>query len=184
MQAVELLALVESVQKLKCETQTVEVKAAHLGCPTKLYPTLSDFSNQDDGGVFLFGVDEASGFQVVGVYDAQDLQKKVVEQCKQMEPAIRPLFTFCEINGMIVAAAEIPAVDISERPVYYRGVGRVKGSFVRVGDADEAMSEYEIYSYDAFRKRTQDEKRQIVAFRRGSFGAIFHVREKRAKESD
>ncbi|MCL1917810.1 MAG: putative DNA binding domain-containing protein [Peptococcaceae bacterium] len=161
MQADELVALVKRVQKLKCETQTLEVKAAHLGCPTKLYPTLSDFSNQDDGGILLFGVDEESGFQVVGVYNAQDLQKKVVEQCKQMEPMVRPLFTICEIDGKIVVAAEIPAVDISERPVYYRGVGRVKGSYVRVGDADEVMSEYEMYSYDAFRKRVQDDLRIV-----------------------
>jgi ATP-dependent DNA helicase RecG len=161
MQAIELAELVERVQKLKCETQTLEVKAAHLGCPTKLYPTLSDFSNQDDGGILLFGVDEETGFGVVGVYDAQDLQKRVIEQCKQMEPMVRPLFTFCEIDGKVVAAAEIPAVDISERPVYYRGVGRVKGSFVRVGDSDEVMSEYEIYSYDAFRKRVQDDLRKV-----------------------
>jgi ATP-dependent DNA helicase RecG len=161
MQAIELVSLVERVQKLKCETQTLEVKAAHLGCPTKLYPTLSGFSNQDDGGIFVFGLDEESGFQIVGIYDAQDLQKKVVEQCKQMEPAVRPLFTFCEIDGKIVAAAEVPAVDILERPVYYRGAGRVRGSFVRVGDADEVMSEYEIYGYDAFRKRVQDDLRKV-----------------------
>jgi ATP-dependent DNA helicase RecG len=65
------------------------------------------------------------------------------------------------IELKVVASAEIPAVDISERPVYYRGVGRVKGSYVRVGDADEVMSEYEIYSYDAFRKRIQDDLKKV-----------------------
>lgn len=57
-----------------------------MGCPKRLYDTLSSFSNQDSGGVLLFGIDEKSGFVPVGVYDAQDLQKKVTEQCNQMEP--------------------------------------------------------------------------------------------------
>jgi ATP-dependent DNA helicase RecG len=161
MQIDEMIMLVKQVQKLKCETQTIEVKAAQQGCPTKLYPTLSGFSNQDDGGIIIFGVDESIGFAVVGVYDPQDLQKKVTEQCKEMLPMVRPLFTVGEIDGKTIVTAEIPAVDISERPVYYRGVGRVKGSYVRVGESDETMSEYEIYSYDAFRKRTQDDLRKV-----------------------
>ncbi len=59
----------------------------------------------------------------------------------------------------MIVSAEIPAVDIAERPVYYAGVGRIKGSYVRVGESDEPMSEYEIYSYEAFRKRIQDDIR-------------------------
>lgn len=36
-------------------------------------------------------------------------------------------------------------MDISERPCYYRGAGRTKGSYVRVGDADLLMTDYELY---------------------------------------
>jgi len=161
MQTEALAALVGRVQKMKCETQTLEVKAAQGGCPTRLFDTLSSFSNQDDGGIILFGLDEKQEFAVVGVYDPQDLQQKINEQCKQMEPTVRALFTICEVDGKVVVSAEIPAVDISERPVYYSGVGRIKGSYVRVGEADELMSEYEIYSYDAFRKLTHDELRTV-----------------------
>ena len=161
MQPEDLCALVKRVQTLRCESQTIEVKSAHDGCPTRLFDTLSGFSNQDDGGIILFGVDENRGYFVVGVYDAQDLQSKVTEQCKQMEPIVRPLFTVCDIDGRVIVSAEIPSVDISERPVYYRGVGRTRGSYIRVGGADEQMSEYEIYSYDAFRKRTRDDLRIV-----------------------
>lgn len=35
---------------MQCESQTLELKAAHEGCPGKLYDTLSAFSNQDTGG--------------------------------------------------------------------------------------------------------------------------------------
>ena len=72
----ELLELARNICKQKSETQTVEIKSAHVDCPKRLYDTLSSFSNQDTGGILLFGIDEKSGYQVVGVYDPQDLQKK------------------------------------------------------------------------------------------------------------
>lgn len=161
MQIEELKKLVLEIHNRKTESQTIELKSAEKGCPTRLFDTLSSFSNQDDGGIIIFGVDESDGFSVKGVYDAQDLQKKVTEQCKQMEPMVRALFTVCDIGGKIIVSAEIPGVDISERPVFYRGVGRIKGSYIRVGESDEPMSEYEIYSYEAFRKRIRDDIRTV-----------------------
>ncbi|MDR1158166.1 MAG: putative DNA binding domain-containing protein [Oscillospiraceae bacterium] len=159
MQSEVLVKLVLEIRAQKCETQTLEVKAAHLGCPSKLFDTLSSFSNQDGGGIIIFGVDEKSDYEIVGVYDPQDLQHRVAEQCKQMQPSVRPLFSVAVMDGKTIVSAEIPGVDISERPVYYKGVGRVKGSFVRVGEADEPMTEYEIYSYDAYRRRVRDDMR-------------------------
>lgn len=156
----ELRELVQLVQERKCEWRQLELKAAHQGCPKKLYDTLSAFSNQDGGGTILFGIDEGKEYEVVGVYDMEDLQKKVNEQCKQMEPVVRPTFTLTVFeDGKGVVSAEIPAVDISERPCCYRGKGRVDGSWVRVGDSDEPMSEYEVYSYEAFRKQLEDDIR-------------------------
>lgn len=161
MQTEALRKLISDIRKLKSESQTIELKAAEKGCPTRLFDTLSSFSNQDEGGILIFGVDEKDDYAVCGVYDAQDLQKKVTEQCKQMEPAVRALFTICEMEGKTIVSAEIPGVDISERPVFYKGVGRIKGSYVRVGESDEPMSEYEIYSYEAFRKRIRDDIRTV-----------------------
>lgn len=169
MQAEELLALAREIKRQHTERQNIELKAANKGCPTRLYDTLSSFSNQDSGGVIIFGIDETSDFEIVGVYDAQDLQKKVTEQCKQMEPSVRALFTVCEIDDKIIVSAEIPGVDISERPVFYKGVGRIRGSYVRVGESDEPMSEYEVYSYDAFRKRIRDDIRVVEGARTNLF---------------
>ena len=161
MQEEELLALAARVKKYQCEFQNVEVKAAEKGCPTRLFDTLSSFSNQDDGGVILFGLDEAQKFKTVGVYDVQDLQHKVAEQCKQMEPPVRPLFTVAELDEKCIVSAEIPGADVADRPVFYRGVGRLRGSYIRSGEADELMNEYEIYSYDAFRRRVRDDLRIV-----------------------
>ena len=157
----ELIDLVSKTVHQKAETQTLELKAAHVDCPKRLYDTLSSFSNQDSGGILLFGVDETKSFEVVGVYDLQSLQKKVTEQCNQMEPPVRAVFTVAEIDGKPVCSAEIPAIDLSERPCYYKGAGRVKGSYIRVGDADLPMTDYELYSYEAFRKHLYDDERPI-----------------------
>lgn len=157
----ELIDLVHETQQLKAEQQTVEVKAANRGCPKRLYDTLSAFSNQDEGGIILFGLDESQGFDAVGVYDAQDLQKHVSEQCMQMSPEVRALFTMASIDDRVVVSAEIPGMDVSERPCFYEGKGRLKGSYKRVGDMDKPMTEYEIYSFEAFRKKYQDDIRII-----------------------
>ena len=157
----ELLEKLELIQKLKCETPTLEIKSAEQGCPKHLYDSLSSFSNQDDGGIIIFGIDEKQNYKEVGVYDPQDIQKKINEQCLQMEPVVRPLLTVVEKNDKFFVSAEIPGADITERPVFYKGKGRIKGSFTRVGDSDEPMTEYEIYSYEAYRKKYQDDIRVI-----------------------
>ena len=158
----ELLQQLKNIQNIKCETQTLKLKSAEKGCPTRLYDSLSSFSNQDSGGVIVFGVDEAQGYREVGVYDAQDIQKKINEQCLQMEPVVRPILTVVEKEGKSFAAAEIPGIDIAERPCYYKGKGRLRGSYIRIGDSDEPMTEYEIYSYEAYRKKYQDDIREVT----------------------
>lgn len=157
----ELLEKLNEIQHVKCEMATLELKSAKQGCPKRLYDTLSSFSNQDDGGIIIFGIDEKAGYVEQGVYDAQDLQKKINEQCLQMEPVVRPLITVVEKDGKSFVAAEIPGIDITERPCHYRGQGRVRSSYVRIGESDQLMTEYEIYSYEAFRRKYQDDIREI-----------------------
>lgn len=157
----ELLEKLKTIQEMKCETQTLELKNASNGCPKRLYDTLSSFSNQDDGGVIVFGIDEESGYKEVGVYDPHDIQKKINEQCLQMDPVVRPLLTVAKKDNKFFVSAEIPGLDLVDRPCHYKGQGRLKGSYTRIGDSDEPMTEYEVYSYEAFRKKNRDDIREI-----------------------
>jgi len=161
MQENELISLVRRLQKTKCETQTLEVKRAEKGAPERLYDTLSSFSNQDEGGVILFGFDEKNNFAQVDIYNPQALIVSIEEQCKQMTPVVRPQITAYEIDNKKVVVVEVPGVDISERPVFYNGKGKVSGSYIRVGQADEQMSAYEVYAFEAFRKQIQDDVRLV-----------------------
>ena len=157
----ELVKLVKKITSEKCEKQHLELKKASGGAPSKLYDTLSSFSNQVDGGIIIFGIDEEAGYEVVGVYDAQDLQKKVMEQSLQMEPVVRPLFTVAQIGDKLIVSAEISECDIYDKPCFYKGAGRLRGSYIRVGDSDQPMTEYEIYSYEAYKRRIHDELRTV-----------------------
>ena len=71
----EFIELAKKICVQKSEEQTVELKAAHIDCPKRLYDTLSSFSNQDSGGILIFGIDEkdeikpeslAAGWQTSG----------------------------------------------------------------------------------------------------------------------
>lgn len=165
----EVKALLLKIQHQKCEGQTLEVKSAHQGCPERLYDTFSAFSNQDDGGVIVFGLDERQDFRKVGVYDAQDLQKKVMEVGEEMTPIVRPVLSVCEEDGMLFVTAEIPPLDIVDRPCFKTARGRLKGAFIRVGDADKPMTEYEVYSYEAFKRKSRDDLRPVEG---ASFDAL------------
>lgn len=167
----ELVRLVNKITSEKCEKQHIELKNASGGAPTKLYNTLSSFSNQIGGGIIIFGIDESTGYKVTGVYDAQDIQKKVMEQSLQMNPVIRPLFTAARVADKMVVSAEISECDIYEKPCFYKGAGRLRGSYIRIGDSDQPMTEYEIYSYEAFKRRTNDELRTIDRATLEDFGS-------------
>ena len=157
----EFEKLLLRIQTRQCEEQTLEVKTANKGCPDRLYDTFSSFSNQDDGGTIVFGLDERDHFAHVGVYDAQDLQKKLMEVGEAMTPVVRPVLSVFDNDGKTFVTAEIPPVDLTERPCYKTAKGRLKGSYIRVGDADKPMTEYEVYSYEAYRKKYRDDIRPV-----------------------
>lgn len=157
----ELKVLVDKVIARQYESQNIELKKAKGGAPQSLYDTLSSFSNQKGGGIIIFGIDEKDNYKITGIDDVQLLQKKVVEQCEQMEPKVRPVFSYAEIDNKTVVSIEIGECDIYEKPCFYRGKGKSHGSYIRVGEADNPMSDFEIYTYEVFKRNIQDEIRVI-----------------------
>lgn len=152
----ELEQLIQSTVKNQCEGQTLEVKAAAEGTP-HVYDSLSSFSNQNEGGIILFGIDERSNFTICGVYDAQDLQKKVHGQCESMAPEIRPVFDTATIDGKTVVAVYITGRPMSERPVYRTNKGITAGAYTRIGDADVRMTATELYEIETFKEGRRDD---------------------------
>ena len=171
MQTKELINLIDNIVSLKTETNNIEFKKAKDGVPENLYDTLSSFSNTS-GGIIIFGVDEKNNYAICGITNPDIFQKKITEQSLMMEPKIRPIITICEYDGKIIASAEIPELDVFNKPCYYSGKGKMKGSYIRVGDADLPMTDYEIYSFDAFKYKTEDELRSKERIEKDIFNEI------------
>lgn len=101
MESEELLDLIRDIQSFKSEFDHVELKAGYKGAP-KVLDTLSSFSNKVGGGIIFFGIDENEDYSIVGVYDIEDLQKRLMNQTKEMEPEVRAEFIPIEIDGKYV----------------------------------------------------------------------------------
>jgi len=93
-----LIDLAKRAGKEKNEITALEFKAAKKGTPLNLYDTLSSFSNTE-GGIILFGIDEKENYAICGVGDPERLIKNVSDQCDEMEPKVRPLFS--RISGIL-----------------------------------------------------------------------------------
>ena len=142
----DIIKKIEFINKFKTETVNLETKKAKDGFPRKCYDTVSSFSNKY-GGTIIFGIDEENDFEITGVYDINDLQKQVSALCSDsMEPIVRPDFLPIEYNGKVLLAVEIHEILQNKKPCYYKPKGLVKGSYTRVGDRDEVMTDYEIYA--------------------------------------
>lgn len=140
----ELAEIVGNLRVLGGDIADVEVKASRTELPKSTRETLSAFANTH-GGVLILGLDETNGFAPTGVRDPVRLTSDLAALCSaDMEPALRPLIRVHDFEGVKLVVAEIPEVDPSRRPCFYRGAGMTKGSFVRIGDGDRRLSSYEV----------------------------------------
>lgn len=144
----ELKVLIEEVQQVRSELGDVEVKSAHKGTPGRMYEALSAFANRPGGGLVLCGLDESRAFEVVGVGDPHRLQSEISHlAASEMEPALRPEFTVERIDGRTVLAVEVNEVPNEQRPCYYKPAGLQRGAYIRVGNTNRQMTDYEIFGY-------------------------------------
>ena len=128
---------------------------------------ISSFANTM-GGVILFGVEEIKNknkatFEVVGVYDANDLQKNITNLCSaEFEPIIRPEISVINIKNKKIVAVKIDMLNQRNKPCYYKPKGLHNGSYIRVGDRDDNMTEYEIYKCISYKEDVKDDLRPVV----------------------
>lgn len=161
MDAVDVADLIENLRVVGNDHARVEAKRAKGGPPSRLWETVSAFANAQ-GGVMLFGVDEASDFAITGVDDPATLERHLGSLCStNMEPPCRAIIETVTLEGRQVVVAEIPAVARSERPCYYRGEGPYGGSYVRVADGDRRLTHYEVSVLLADRGQPKDDERPI-----------------------
>jgi len=144
----ELLEFIAEVQRHQSELDDVEVKSARGGTPKRLFEPLSAFSNHSGGGIILLGLDENQSFELVGVGDADRLQRDISDLVSnEMNPPLRSEFTVENIDGKTVIAIEVTELPSDQKPCYYKPAGLQKGSYIRVGNTNRQMTDYEIFGY-------------------------------------
>ncbi len=163
----DVLKLIQELNEKQTETICIEAKTANKGKPEKYYDTISSFANTI-GGVILFGVEEIkhknkATFEVVGVYDANDLQKNITNLCStEFEPIIRPEINVIDIDNKKIVVVKIDMINQRNKPCYYKPKGLHNGSYIRVGDRDDNMTEYEIYKCISYKEDVKDDLRPVV----------------------
>ena len=163
----DVLKLIQELNEKQTETICIEAKTAKEGKPEKYYDTVSSFSNTM-GGTILFGVEEKrikskTIFVPVGVYDVSDLQKHITNLCStEFEPIVRPEISVVDIDGSKIVAVEIKALTPRNKPCYYKPKGLHNGSYIRVGDRDDHMTEYEIYKCISYKDNVRDDLKPVI----------------------
>ena len=158
MEKQEVISAIHYIKKYKTETNRIEVKKAVGGFP-KCYDTISSFSNKY-GGLIIFGIDESMDFEITGVYDINDLQKKISSLCNDsMEPAVRPDILPLEYDGKKILAVKIEEIPQNKKPCYYKPKGLKGGSYIRIGDNDLQMTDYEIYALESYNDHIHEDIR-------------------------
>ena len=155
----EVLVAMEYLRKYKTETERIEAKTAKEGFPKKCYDTFSSFSNKY-GGIIIFGINENKSFSIDGVYDVNDLQTQVTNLCSDsMEPKLRPKILAFELEGKNLLAVKLDEIPQNKKPCYYKPKGIKNGSYTRVGDRDDIMTDYELYSLQSYNDHVFEDTR-------------------------
>ena len=155
----EVLESIEILRKYNAETEKIEAKAALDGFPKKCYDTLSSFSNKG-GGIIIFGISEEKNFEAEGVYDINDLQKQITNLCSDaMEPPLRPNILCLEFEGKNILAVKVTELPQNQKPCYYKPSGLKNGSYIRVGERDDRMTNYELYSLQSYNEHIIEDTR-------------------------
>lgn len=159
MEKTNVINAIQYLRKYKTETDRIEAKSAKGGFPKKCYDTFSSFANKY-GGIIIFGLDESNEFKTEGVYNLNDLQKQISSLCSDsMEPSLRVKIIPLEYEGKKLLAVEIEELAQNKKPCFYKPKGLKNGSYTRVGDRDELMTDYEIYALQSYKDHIFEDTR-------------------------
>lgn len=123
------------------DSAAIEAKRASGGWPDDIARTLSAFANTPGGGTIAFGIDEASGFSPVGVWNAKDCRKALATTCRDaLEPPVTATSTIETVDGHDIVIAEVQEAHATAKPIRVKTEGK---AYLRQHDGDFALSENE-----------------------------------------
>jgi ATP-dependent DNA helicase RecG len=158
----DLKRLVAELRSVGTDTKMVEVKSAVGKLPKSLPESLSAFSN-GIGGTLILGLDERAGFRPAPGFDAVRTRDALARACADdIYPPVRSEIEILPFEGANVVVAEVPEISLLSKPAYVRGRGEYQGSFVRSGDGDRKLSDYEVGLLHANRGQPRDDREPVA----------------------
>jgi len=158
----DLVSLVAELRSAGADSHSVEVKAAVGKLPKTVPETLSAFSN-GAGGTLVLGLDERSGFRPAAGFAAVSIRDALARVCADdIFPPIRSVIEILPFEGASVVVTEVPEISPLSKPAYVRGRGEYQGSFVRGGDGDRRLSDYEVGLLHANRGQPRDDREPVA----------------------
>ena len=153
--------LVSLLRTCRTDLSDVEAKAAGGGLPKSVRETLSAFSN-DRGGVLVLGLDERAGFSLAAGFDPVGVRDALAGACSEMEPPVRTAIDIVPFEGGAVVLARIPEMDPRFKPCYVKARGEYSGSFIRSGDGDRRLTDFEIHLLHTNRGQPNDDREPVA----------------------
>lgn len=93
----------------------------------------------------MLGLSEEDGFSPAEGFDANGAFDAIAGVCAdKLTPPIRADIRIAIFEGAPVVVADVPELSPSSKPCYVTGRGMYKGSFIRTGDGDRHLAQYEI----------------------------------------
>lgn len=139
----ELTDLITQMREIGNDTQMCEVKESVKKLPETVLETLSAFSNSS-GGTLILGISEKEGFKPAKGFRAKAMQEALNAACEKMTPRVRPIIEILPFENSQVVVAHIEEMSAFDKPCYVTTKGRYQGSFIRTGDGDRRLTQYEI----------------------------------------
>ncbi|WP_214105957.1 ATP-binding protein [Acrocarpospora catenulata] len=153
----ELAEVVELARACNSDMSDVEIKAAAGGLPKSVRETISAFSN-GHGGTLILGLDETAGFRPAPGFDPKRIQESLAAVCAdEMEPPVRAVVQIMGFEGGTLVVTDVPELDPRFKPCYVRARGEYGGSFIRGGDGDRRLTDFEIHLLHTNRGQPRDD---------------------------
>lgn len=140
MNPTELKRIVADLRLIGTDQQDIEVKT---GVGKSVLETLSAFANTS-GGLLIVGLSEEDGFAPTQKFDPVQARNALLDRCSQITPCLRPQIEIVPFEDSRLLVARIEPVLASQRPAFITERGAYRGSYLRVGDADQLLRNYEV----------------------------------------
>lgn len=134
--------ILDDLRRRGAERSDVELKSAAGGLPKSLRETISAFAN-GSGGTIILGVEDDLSLARI---DPEALRSGLARMAAQdMEPAVRGEMEIDTVDeGQRVVRFDVPESPLSQKPCFVQAKGKYGGSYLRVGDGDHRLTDYEV----------------------------------------